>query len=408
MAIRCDELGGDDFGAYLCSLEDDMERLDLLFQAYHRDVRNLCAKKLALKGNFADADDAAHDALLRAAVKMPSKYNPALPLWPWLSKVATNLCRDYGRGDNRTARGNEKVAKNLGVVTETTWAPESDGPEEEVIRRLRNAEVANTLRAMPEAEREALYYKIFEDVSYEDLGRLTGQSHPSVRSRLYRAMQRWRSMAASRGLEDWGLPGGIGAGASGLLAGLRRFRARSRAWVMRSSVRGSNLAADGAPVNVALVARATEVVAAGVLALGALALPQGDAFAARPTFRAASAAAVSHAGAAPAQATEIVAPMGDSAARPVAAATTEDMVRAGTRSKELQVEATEGGPGSKQGVRREEDSIRIGRETTGEFPIIGELDESGGGVTIQCGGSTVGQAACDAYDANEGHLPSGS
>ena len=390
MAIRWDEVEGTNFGPYLYSIEDEAERLEVLFRECYDEVRKQCAKALALAGNFSDADDATQETLMKAAASVRKTYKPEMPFRPWLRQIAQNVCRDFGRAQSRKDKTNERwVTSGYGVGV-CTPAPEMESPEEALIRNLRNEAVVRSLLALPESERNALYWRVYKGLTYDEISELWGHSHSSVRTAIYRAKDKVkRHFVSLGGMDDWGLPGVVGAA----VAAVRRFRARSRAWMMRNSSRGANVAAEGAPLNVALVARATEMVAAGVVALGALALPGGGMVASAPT--AAPAMATTSAVHAPASAVDH-APSHAASSDP-AHSSAPAMPTAG-RATEVRVSSPDGsGPTQTATVERSDRSIVIGEGLTGPLPVVGEDYSRRGRTEFGCGG-TSGQVVCGTYD----------
>lgn len=158
-----------------------------------------------------DAEDAAHEALMRAYRAMPS-FDHSTDAWPWLRTIAARVCTDMQR---RAAR-----AAAPGLV-------EVQGPEdvhEQVVGRLRADILEDALGRLSPRYRSALLLREYGGWSYEEIAKAQGRSLPSVRSILTRGRRRLgthvESVARSRG--QWPLPGAVPP--------LRRLREHVRSW----------------------------------------------------------------------------------------------------------------------------------------------------------------------------------
>jgi RNA polymerase sigma-70 factor (ECF subfamily) len=230
------------------------EGFDLLYRRYAPALVAFCEHRL---GNVGDAEDAAHEAILKAHRAMP-RFREGARLWPWLATIAANVCTDIQRSRERLTP----------VPDEVDWlAPEVD---EDVSRRLRAPIVDAALDELPERFRTPLFLREFMGWSYEDIAGFSNKSIGSVRTTLMRARRAFQArvedVARRRG--QWPLPAAV-------VGGWRRLRSTLRSWrdsVSRATTDGAAVLwrADGllsavAPgVQMAVVA----VVAAGALAAG--------------------------------------------------------------------------------------------------------------------------------------------
>lgn len=167
-----------------------------------------CKRRL---GTPEDAEDAAHEALVRAYRAMPA-FDHSTDAWPWLRTIAARICTDMQR---RAAR-----AAAPGLV-------EVQGPEdvhEQVAGRLRADILEDALGRLSPRYRSALLLREYAGWSYEEIAKAQGRSLPSVRSILTRGRRRLgahvESVARSRG--QWPLPGAMPP--------LRRLREHVRSW----------------------------------------------------------------------------------------------------------------------------------------------------------------------------------
>lgn len=234
-------------------LAGENEGLDLLYRRYAPALVAFCEHRL---GTVGDAEDAAHEAILKAHRAMP-RFREGARLWPWLATIAANVCTDMQRSRERLSPEQDD---------EIDWlAPELD---EDVARRLRASIVDDALDELPERFRTPLFLREFMAWSYEDIAVFSNKSIGSVRTTLMRARRAFQArvedVARRRG--QWPLPAAV-------VGGWRRLRASVRSW--RESA--SRATTDGAAVLwradglLATLAPGVQMAVVAVVAVGAMA-----------------------------------------------------------------------------------------------------------------------------------------
>jgi RNA polymerase sigma-70 factor (ECF subfamily) len=172
----------------------DGEALDLLYRQFAAPLQAFCMSRL---GDREAAEDACHDALLRAHSALP-RFTRGNRLWPWLATIAANVCIDIQRREGR-------------LVPLDYREEEAEAPEYEAERRAHQTVVADAVRALPARYRSYIYWREFEGWSYEDIATFEGSSVASVRSRLMRARKVLKDQLLARAATDrqWSLPAAI-------------------------------------------------------------------------------------------------------------------------------------------------------------------------------------------------------
>jgi RNA polymerase sigma-70 factor, ECF subfamily len=178
---------------------DDLSRaaggdpFDQLYRRYAADLRRFCRRRL---GNDAEADDACHEAMLRAHRALPA-FRSGARVWPWLATIAANVCTDMLRARRCTS-------------LETHGEDRSDATDlhDEVMGRLRRQLVDEALDGLPDRYRRPIHLFDLEGWSYEQIAELDGSSVGAVRGNLHRGRQalreRVQQVARQRGI--WPLP----------------------------------------------------------------------------------------------------------------------------------------------------------------------------------------------------------
>lgn len=125
-------------------------------------------------GDLETAQDVVQEAFIRcwSSPKTPSNEVEFLP---WLYRVIVNLARDHHR--QRVRLGNLPIPPVLPA-----------DPMEQIERRSEDQEVLAALRTLNLRERQAIYLRYFEDLSFPEVARIMGSAQVSVRVLVHRAL----------------------------------------------------------------------------------------------------------------------------------------------------------------------------------------------------------------------------
>ena len=138
---------------------------------------------LALRflGDAAQAEDATHDVFLKAYRKL-GDFRGQSSLRTWLYRITVNHCQ------NLLQSWHHRKIQN--AVDDVVWETAPSG-DESPLRLLETKElgerIQNTLNAMSEEYRLILLLVADENLSYEAVAEVTGQSVDAVRGKLHRA-----------------------------------------------------------------------------------------------------------------------------------------------------------------------------------------------------------------------------
>jgi RNA polymerase sigma-70 factor, ECF subfamily len=160
-------------------LDGDVEAYAQLIERHY----DRCARiALRIVGNREDAEEALQDAFLRAFNAL-GDYEERERFSAWLTRIVVNECRTVLA---RTRR-REAVFPDLDPVALSFAAiPADEGgdwPELEV-----------ALARLPDAQREALVLRYADDLTYEEMARITGAGESALKMRVQRAFARLRSL----------------------------------------------------------------------------------------------------------------------------------------------------------------------------------------------------------------------
>jgi RNA polymerase sigma factor (sigma-70 family) len=131
------------------------------------------------------AQDLVHDAYMKAMRYFGSFRGGDAR--PWILGIVRNTCYTW-LGDQKRMRQTLEFREDWEVDAQgLEWASTLDGPEQSLIKKNERELLNACIEALPEVFREALVLREIEDLSYEDIARITAVPIGTVMSRLSRA-----------------------------------------------------------------------------------------------------------------------------------------------------------------------------------------------------------------------------
>jgi RNA polymerase sigma-70 factor, ECF subfamily len=160
-------------------LEGDVEAYARLVDRHY----DRCARiAVRIVGNREDAEEALQDAFLRAFNAL-GDYEERERFSSWLTRIVVNQCRTV------LARTRRREAMFLDVdprdLTHAATRPEGDEGW---------ADLERALAQLPVAQREAIVLRYADDLTYEEMARITGAGESALKMRVQRAFARLRAL----------------------------------------------------------------------------------------------------------------------------------------------------------------------------------------------------------------------
>lgn len=157
-------------------LSGDVEAYARLVDRHYDRCARVAARIL---GNREDAEEAVQDAFLRA-FRALDEYEDRERFAAWLARILVNQCRTM------LARTRRREAVFLDVT-----------PPEAALAVDAGAsgawpELDHALAKLPDEQREALVLKFADDLTYEEMARITGAGESALKMRVQRAFVRLR------------------------------------------------------------------------------------------------------------------------------------------------------------------------------------------------------------------------
>ena len=160
-----------------CLVDGDEPALRELLRRYERPLSHFLHRHTGGR----DVEDLYQETWLRV-VRHAHRFDPAKRFSTWLFQIAVNLCRDWHRRPPPEAR------------------PLPDAAAESELERTEAAcDAARLLAMLPEAQREVVILRYYNDLSEAQVATVLGCPRGTVKSRLHHALTR---LAALVGAEN--------------------------------------------------------------------------------------------------------------------------------------------------------------------------------------------------------------
>jgi RNA polymerase sigma-70 factor (ECF subfamily) len=158
-----------------------------LVRRYFRPVYNAAYRVL---GNEDDAADAAQSVFLKVHEKLDD-YDPRFRFFSWLYRIAMNESIDMLRRNVKQEPLQDDVEYP---------ADERDGPEARMLAEQVSRRIQAALMRMKADDRVVIALRHFSECSYREIGEILELDEKTVKSRLFEARSRMRTML--RDLKD--------------------------------------------------------------------------------------------------------------------------------------------------------------------------------------------------------------
>ena len=160
---------------------------------FRTHARSLYPAALRITGNTPDAEDLVQETFAKA-LAASARFQPGTNLNAWLRRIMINT---FISGYRKRRAEPQLVTADI-TGTQLLSAQSYDGSaEDQVVRRLLDANLTAALRALPDRQRMVVYLADLEGLGYRQISALTGIPLGSVKSSLHRARSRLRAELGS-------------------------------------------------------------------------------------------------------------------------------------------------------------------------------------------------------------------
>ena len=159
--------------------DEDRRRFELLAMPHLDAAYNLARW---LTHNDHDAQDVVQEALLRAMRYIKGLRGDSARAW--LLQIVRHTCYSWLKENHPVE---QVMLEDLDDVLQNIAAPAADEPPFVAMRKADRLQIDGAIAALPVAYREVLVLRELEDLSYNDIARITDIPVGTVMSRLARA-----------------------------------------------------------------------------------------------------------------------------------------------------------------------------------------------------------------------------
>jgi RNA polymerase sigma-70 factor (ECF subfamily) len=166
----------------------DEKAFEEVVRLYQHKVYNLVYRMM---GNREEAEDVAQEVFV-TVFKSIDSFRGEAKFSTWLYRIAANHCKNrmkyLGRRSYKaTGELDEAAERELAASQPSAMKPHVDGPDAVLEGLQLERMVQEGIASLDEEHRSLIVLRDVEDLSYEEIGTITGLADGTVKSRLHRA-----------------------------------------------------------------------------------------------------------------------------------------------------------------------------------------------------------------------------
>ena len=166
-------------------LKGDKKAYALLIEAYKGPVFNLAFR---MTGSYQDADDLTQDIFIRAYQNL-HQFDQDKKFFTWLYTLGINLIRNHLKKKAKDVASHTMDRRFSELQTKGDESREGDFPSEESMRWL-----DENMQKLPVDLRESIILKFYQDLTFEEVAAITGDSLSAVKMRVYRGLEKLKQL----------------------------------------------------------------------------------------------------------------------------------------------------------------------------------------------------------------------
>lgn len=168
------------------SLNGDIEAWGEIIRRYKEAVFGIA---MGVLGNAADAEDASHDAFIRAYENL-KRYNLEKKFVTWLFTITTNICK------NKLRR--ERIFSTLKHPSRLMG---KEDPAQQVAKEELQHLVRDSLNQLSYKYRTPLILKYYAQMDYKEIAEVLNVPEGTVKTRLHRGKMELRKILEEKGVK---------------------------------------------------------------------------------------------------------------------------------------------------------------------------------------------------------------
>jgi RNA polymerase sigma-70 factor (ECF subfamily) len=158
----------------------DTTAFDEIMIRYERQIYRVCYRFVE---NREDAMDLAQDVFVKVFEHLPT-FRRESTLKTWLYRIAINHCLNHVKKHSQEF---VEVTEYTGSIRPTAQAQLEDREQREHFRRM--------VKRLPPKQKAILELRINEQLSYEEIARISGRSVSTIKASVFFALEKLRKLA---------------------------------------------------------------------------------------------------------------------------------------------------------------------------------------------------------------------
>ena len=155
------------------------QAFDEIMIRYERQIYRVCYRFVE---NREDAMDLAQDVFVKAFEHLPT-FRRESSLKTWLYRIAINHCLNHVKKHSQEF---VEVTEYTGSITSSVHAELEHQEQRQHFRRL--------VKQLPPKQKAILELRINEDLSYEEIARISGRSTSTIKASVFFALEKLRKL----------------------------------------------------------------------------------------------------------------------------------------------------------------------------------------------------------------------
>ncbi len=157
----------------------ETQAFDEIMIRYERQIYRVCYRFVE---NREDAMDLAQDVFVKAFEHLPT-FRRESSLKTWLYRIAINHCLNHVKKHSQEF---VEVTEYTGSITSSVHAELEHQERRQRFRRL--------VKQLPPKQKAILELRINEDLSYEEIARISGRSTSTIKASVFFALEKLRKL----------------------------------------------------------------------------------------------------------------------------------------------------------------------------------------------------------------------
>ncbi len=163
----------------------DRSAFDLLFLRHRHKIHGLVSRFVRREEEI---DDVVQDSFIRAFRALPS-FRLESAFYTWLYRIAVNTAKNHITAQKRRPNTVQSDFDELELAESTDAMREVADPANEYLTGELEVAIRRALQALPDDLRNAVTFREFDGLSYEQIAEIMDCPVGTVRSRIFRARE---------------------------------------------------------------------------------------------------------------------------------------------------------------------------------------------------------------------------